>query len=109
MRILLDENVPRRLKSAFGSHAVATVAEMGWSGIQNGALLKLAEPMFDVLVTTDKGIQHQNNLTKTTLILVTLVAMRNKLSFLLPLVPEALAKIVVAKPNEVINVFPPNP
>lgn len=60
MRILLDENVPRKLKQAFPELIVATVGEMGWAGVRNGELLKLAENVFDVLITVDKGVQHQN-------------------------------------------------
>ena len=53
MRILLDENVPRKLKQAFPNFIVATVGEMGWAGVRNGELLKRAENVFDVLITVD--------------------------------------------------------
>ncbi|MCB9129221.1 MAG: DUF5615 family PIN-like protein [Ardenticatenales bacterium] len=44
MRILLDENVDRWLKSTFDPiHDVVTVREYGWSGKKNGELLSLAE------------------------------------------------------------------
>lgn len=50
MRILLDENVDRRLKQDFAEgHEVSTVAEAGWAGKNNGELLRLAEERFDVL------------------------------------------------------------
>ncbi|MCP4697679.1 MAG: hypothetical protein GY862_12630 [Gammaproteobacteria bacterium] len=61
MCILLDENLPRKLKHAFAEHAVSTVAEMGWAGLQNGELLSRAEAIFDVLVTADKNIPAQNH------------------------------------------------
>jgi len=51
MRILLDECVPRRLRSELAGHDVFTVVEMGWSGKQNGELLALAESHFDVFLT----------------------------------------------------------
>ncbi len=44
-------------------HDCVTVREAGFSGKKNGELLRLAEPTFDVLVTLDKGIRYQQNLT----------------------------------------------
>ena len=52
MRVLLDENVPRKLKFRFGSdHSVTTVQEHGWSGFQNGALLRAANAEFDAFIS----------------------------------------------------------
>jgi predicted nuclease of predicted toxin-antitoxin system len=59
MRILLDESLPRRLRSAFAGHEVATVVEAGWSGIENGELLRLAAARFDIFVTADQNLQYQ--------------------------------------------------
>jgi hypothetical protein len=57
LRVLLDENVDRRLKWDFpGGHEVVTVAEAGWTSKKNGEFLRLAEERFDVLPSTDKGI-----------------------------------------------------
>lgn len=41
MRLLLDENLPKRLKNDFPNHEVFTVAEKQWRGKKNGDLLKL--------------------------------------------------------------------
>jgi hypothetical protein len=41
MRLLLDENLPKKLKADFPNHEVFTVAEMQWAGKKNGELLKL--------------------------------------------------------------------
>ena len=35
---------------------------MGWSELDNGALLRAAEAQFDVLVTTDRNLRYQQNL-----------------------------------------------
>ena len=51
MRILLDENLPRKLTGHLVSHACQTVVECGWAGKKNGELLGLADPQFDVLLT----------------------------------------------------------
>jgi predicted nuclease of predicted toxin-antitoxin system len=64
MRILLDECVNPRVREAFHGHEVRTVIEMGWGGITNGKLLALAQEEFDVLVTIDQNIEHQNNVRK---------------------------------------------
>lgn len=64
MKILLDENLPKKLKINFGAeHEVFTVREKGWNGKQNGELLGLLTlGGFDAFVTIDKNLQHQQNL-----------------------------------------------
>ena len=58
MRVLLDENVDRKLKLSFGpDHEVVTVREHGWSGKKNGDLLSSAEAEFDVLFTLDTNMR----------------------------------------------------
>ena len=65
----------RRLKGDFAEgHEVVTVAEAGWAGKSNDELLGLAEQKFDVLVSTDKGIPHQQNLSRFDLAVVLLRA-----------------------------------
>jgi predicted nuclease of predicted toxin-antitoxin system len=65
MRLLLDENLPKRLKSDFPNHHVFTVADKQWTGKKNGELLKLMlEDDFGALLTFDKNLQHQQNFQK---------------------------------------------
>ena len=61
MRLLLDESVPRPLRTSFpAAYEVRTVPEMGWAGTGNGALLRLAaDNGFDALLTVDRGFAHQ--------------------------------------------------
>ena len=62
IRVLLDENLPRRLKWSLDTATVAealTVLERGWGGIKNGPLLALAASEFDVLLTMDRGMAYQ--------------------------------------------------
>jgi len=60
MRVLLDENVDRRLKPGFDpTFKVQTVVERGWAGKKNGALLRLAAAEFDAFVTMDQGIEFE--------------------------------------------------
>ena len=42
MRLLLDECVPKRLKRELPGRDARTVQDLGWAGIKNGALLRLA-------------------------------------------------------------------
>ncbi|RCR69931.1 DUF5615 family PIN-like protein [Larkinella punicea] len=68
MRLLLDENLPKRLKLDFPDHDVFTVRDKGWQGIKNGELLKLMiADGFHALLTFDKNLQHQQNFVKYTL------------------------------------------
>ena len=73
MRILFDQGTPAPLRHALGNHSVETAYELGWSTLQNGALIAAAEQRgFDILVTTDKNLQHQQNLTGRRLAVVVL-------------------------------------
>ena len=53
MHILIDECLPKKLKRELQEHTVFTVQEKGWSSIENGDLLRIAEEEFDVWA--DKG------------------------------------------------------
>jgi hypothetical protein len=71
--ILFDNNVPRGLARALLTHTVVEARERGWHLFKNGDLLKAAEDSaFDVLVTSDKSIKYQQNLTGRKLALVVL-------------------------------------
>jgi hypothetical protein len=64
MRILLDECIDQRLRLLFVGHACETAGYAKLAGLKNGALLDAAEGAgFEVLVTTDQAIPHQQNLT----------------------------------------------
>ncbi|MEO9886964.1 MAG: DUF5615 family PIN-like protein [Balneola sp.] len=58
MKVLLDENIPKKLKTELSEYNVSTVQEMGWNGVQNGKLLDLLkEYNFDLLITADKNMK----------------------------------------------------
>jgi hypothetical protein len=63
MRVILDESAPKRLQRWLEGHEVRTVVEMGWGGMKNGQLLRLIQGNFDLFVTADKNLEHQQNLT----------------------------------------------
>ena len=71
MRILLDHNTPAPLRYALHGHQVETAYERGWSQLTNGELISAAESEgFDLLITTDKGIRHQQNWSERRLALL---------------------------------------
>jgi hypothetical protein len=96
MRVLLDENVPRKLKHRLApEHEVVTVPEHGWTGLLNGALLRAADGEFDASVTLDRGLEYQQDVRGLSLRVVVVRAVSNKYEDLLPLVPsiqKALAR-----------------
>ena len=86
MKLLLDESIPKRLAGLFpGDFETMTVPEMGWAGTRNGELLrKAADAGFDALVTADKGIEYQQNLSTLGLRIIVLIAPRTRLQKLEP-------------------------
>jgi len=86
MRVLLDENMPRKLTQHFDSGVEAkTVGQCGWKGTRNGALLQIAQATFDAFVTMDQGIPHQQNLSGLTIGIIVLEASSNRFGDLVPL------------------------
>jgi Domain of unknown function (DUF5615) len=65
MKVLIDECAPKALKVALAASGFdcTTVQEAGWSGKENGELLALADASFDVVVTIDRNLRYQQNLT----------------------------------------------
>ena len=104
MRVLLDESVPKRLGTLLKPNEVATVGQCGWGGLSNGDLLSRAAAEFDVLVTADRRMQHQQNLSRYRIGVVVLVAKKNRFKDYEPLVPALLQAIAAAEPGKVAHV-----
>lgn len=78
MRVLIDEQLPRQLARHLVGHEVRTVQQQAWAGLKNGVLLTTAEAAgFQVFVTGDRNLAHQQNLASRRLGVVVLVAMSN--------------------------------
>jgi hypothetical protein len=86
--VLLDECTPRKLRRDLPEHEVRTVGEMGWGGTKNGALLARAAGEFDVLLTVDSNMEFQQNTATLPLAIVVLVAVKNDIVLLRPLMPQ---------------------
>ena len=100
MRVLLDENVDRRLKRQFDAqHEVVTVREHGWSGKKNGDLLTSAAAEFDVLFTLDGNMRYQQNLTAHDLAVVLVTAVSNRRSAVQPAMPEVNRLLPTVRPG----------
>jgi hypothetical protein len=103
-RVLLDENLPRRLAGHLSGLEVRTVAEAGWAGTGNGALLLLAEGEFDVFVTADQGMPYQQTLGALDLGIVVLRAGGTKLEDLQPIAPAITLAVTMVEPGQVLYV-----
>ena len=106
MKILLDESLPRKLKSDFGTaHEVYTVRDKGWLGQKNGALLKLmVEDGFDILVTVDRNLPYQQNLERIPLTILVLCAFDNRRETLAKLIPNLFDKLAEGNLQNVIEI-----
>lgn len=102
--MLLDENLPRKLARFFDPDAdVLTVAGRGRAGLENGELLALVQEEFDVFVTIDKSIPHQQDLSRFDLAVVVLEARSNAIEDLAPLVPKTVEALRSVQPKEAIR------
>ena len=105
MRVLLDENLPSKLRRLFEAGVeVITVGYRGWKGKENGELLKSAESEFDVLVTMDQGIPQQQNLSEIKMGIVLLEAKGNRYEDLAPLMNQVNTVLRTIEKGQVISV-----
>ncbi len=105
MRVLLDEHIDVMLKGLFdGDFEVLTVRERRWNGMKNGALLRAAQDEFDVLVTMDKNLEHQQNLSALRLGFVVIRARTNVYEDVAPLIPEVNEAIRTIQPGQIVYV-----
>ena len=101
MKILLDECIPRKLKHSLPDHECHTF-EAGLAGKKNGSLLDLAESAgFEIFVTMDKGLEYEQNLAGRSIAILILRARSNRLADLLPLVPDLLRTVKLARKGEI--------
>lgn len=109
MRVLFDQATPVPIRSHLDQHEVSTVSQQGWNRLKNGELLAVAEAAgFEVLLTTDKNIRYQQNLSGRKIAIVVLGQQQwPKLRAHIPLVVEA---VNAAIPGSYIEVnFPIEP
>ena len=99
MRLLLDESLPRKLRTRLAPHEVRTVPEMGWAGKRNGELLRMAQHEFDIFLTADQKLPAQQNLATFQISIIVFAAKTNRLSDIEPLVSKALDAMLSIRPG----------
>lgn len=108
MRILFDNGTPRGLAAALSEHIVEEARSRGWDTLGNGELLDAAEAAgFDVFVTTDRNIRHQQNFTGRRIAVVVLGKARWKL--IKDRLADVAAAVAAARPGRVVEVDIPEP
>jgi predicted nuclease of predicted toxin-antitoxin system len=103
MRILLDENLPVKLRHHLLKHQTETVTKRGWGGLKNGELLKAAESaLFDVFVTADLNLEYQQNMAQRRIGLVILST--NNWPIIKKHIPKIQAAVDGAGPGSFVRV-----
>jgi len=105
MKLLLDECLPRKIRREFIGHEVFTIEEAGFKGLKNGKLIQSAvEAGFEVLISVDRNVEHQQNKANLSLAILILSAKANRVESLLPLMTEALKVLEEIKTGEIITI-----
>jgi predicted nuclease of predicted toxin-antitoxin system len=108
MRILIDECLPVALKGTLTAmgHECQAARYAGFGSKKNGELLTLAEGLWDVLLTSDRNIKYQQNMTGRSVSIVILCVKSNRMKDLLPLMPACAQAILSIQPGQVVEVGP---
>jgi hypothetical protein len=104
VRALLDEQLPKGLARHLVGHTVDTVVIRGWAGVKNGELLRLMHDEYDVLITMDRGIEHQQNIGSLPYGVILVRAASNRMAHLVPLVPAILEALEDVRPGQIRQV-----
>jgi len=100
--VLLDENVPHRLRALIADHDVRTVAFQKWTSLTNGDLVRAAEKAgFDVMLTADRSMRYQQNLALRRLAIIVLST--NEAVVVAANVPKIVDAIAAAKPGNFLE------
>jgi len=108
MKILIDECLPFWLAKQLSGHDVKTVQQKGWSAVKDPELLTLAEAEFEVFLTADKNLRHQQNLSSRRIAVVVLPS--NRLSVVQGLVQRLMLALQTIQPGvmgQTIELFNP--
>ena len=108
MKILIDECLPVALKATLTvlGHECQTVRQAGFGSKKNGELLTLAEGRWDVLLTSDRNIKYQQNMTGRSVSILILCAKSNRMRDLLPLMPDCAEAFASIQAGTVVEVRP---
>ena len=106
MRVLIDECLPAGLKESLVAlgHECETVRRAGYGAKKNGELLSLMEGQWDVLLTNDRNIKYQQNMSNRNVSILVLCAKSNRIKDLLPLMPACAQALLSILPGSVVEV-----
>ena len=103
-RVLFDHNVPGPLESYFGAHEVRLADALGWAELKNGAPLTEGEQTgFDVLLSGEQTIRHEQNMTGRRIALVYMSD--NHWPIVKEYAPTIVQAVEQVKPGEVRSVY----
>ena len=106
MRILIDESLPIALAAEISGHDVKTVRAQRWLGLRNGILLRAAaDAGFEVMITADKALRHQQNLSALGIAVVLITHVRNRMQDLRPLIPRVEQALRTVRKGELVEVI----
>lgn len=103
-RVVLDENLPRKLRRDLLEYVVRTVQEEGWTSFRNGELLTRAQDVFDVLLTADRRLQFQQNIARFDIGVVVVVTVDLRLRTIRTAIDEIRAALAAVRPGQIIQV-----
>jgi len=73
MKILFDNGTPKPIARRLADHEVSYARQIGWHELENGELIERAEQAgFEILLSTDKNIPYQQNISERKIALVIL-------------------------------------
>ena len=106
MRVLIDECLPAGLREPLAAlgHECQTVRRAGYGAKKNGELLSLMEGQWDVLLTKDRNIKYQQNMSRRNVSILVLCAKSNRIQDLLPLMPACAQALLSILPGSVVEV-----
>jgi predicted nuclease of predicted toxin-antitoxin system len=108
MKILIDECVPAGLSAVLRErgYECVTVREAGYGSKKNGELLKLAEGRWEVLLTVDRNIKFQQNVSDRKIGILILRAKSNRLPDVVKHLSSCLDALKAIRPGEIVEVGP---
>ena len=105
MKILLDECLPLDFLYSFPDHDAHSAEWAGLKGKKNGELLRKAERIgYEILLTIDQGVPHQQNLVGRKLSIIAIRSRTNQFEDLLPLVDAILDALNTMRPGQIVPI-----
>jgi hypothetical protein len=105
MRVVIDASIDPRLVEAFPDHHVQTLFDLGWQHLKDHVLVKRLE--CDVLITADRGFEHEHDLKSLPFGIVIVHVTRNKITFYRPVFLQLLNAVATIRASEVVHVYGP--